>query len=451
MLSKNGMETMTDSLKIECEWWGRSSDETVISQICRGAVGINVGEHCLTRLDDSWGNTIRNRMHVSADTLASWFAWNWWRLRWEPETPDSKSDIDWRISHSIAAAGGGFSWPSILFASDGESIAVAARPSKEPVMGPVRYLANVNTRITATAFENGIDAFMTTVLARLDSEGCKNSELAELWKEVLRERADPELTLSRRFEAICGYDPDEAPSPLVQTLLHESSQLGLQAVEEVAAQGRHASTEVLGEIQALAQVKGKPRTGGFRCHPLILKEEPIYPPAARPWQKAAILAKAARTEWNLGSKSISHPELASLLKINKKAFTGEISPALTRMPLALSAPDGDSLDFYIGKKHINSRRFAACRLLGQWLDKKGHPERLIPATETKTANQQFQRAFAQEFLCPHQALMDRLQTEHPSEDNIEDAADYFKVSEKTVLTTLVNHGQMDREALDWVA
>ncbi|MCK9589131.1 MAG: hypothetical protein M0Q93_07175 [Terrimicrobiaceae bacterium] len=79
---------MNESLKIECgEWWGSSNGEKDISQVCRAPIGITVGEDCLTRLEDSWGNTVRKRMHVSAYTLAEWFAGNWWRLRWEPETP----------------------------------------------------------------------------------------------------------------------------------------------------------------------------------------------------------------------------------------------------------------------------------------------------------------------------------------------------------------------------
>src|ERR1039458_6009610 len=116
--SPNGIKIMDEALKIECEWWGRANGENDISQVSRGAIGISVGDQWLTRLEDSWGNTVRNRLHASAYTLAGWLAGNWWRLRWEPETPTSRSDVDWRMSHSMASAGDGYCWPSILFASD---------------------------------------------------------------------------------------------------------------------------------------------------------------------------------------------------------------------------------------------------------------------------------------------------------------------------------------------
>jgi Zn-dependent peptidase ImmA (M78 family) len=76
-------------------------------------------------------------------------------------------------------------------------------------------------------------------------------------------------------------------------------------------------------------------------------------------------------------------------------------------------------------------------------------ERLLPATHAKTSRQKFQRAFAQEFLCPFDALMEKIQTEQPDEDAIAEAAAHFHVSPLTVRTTLVNRHKLDREALTW--
>lgn len=319
---------MNESLNIECEWWGPSGEESEVMQACRAAIGISVGAHSLTRLEDTWADTIRNRMNGNAYTLARWFAGNWWRLRWEPETSGSQGDVDWRMSHSMGSAGEGFSWPGILFASDGDSIAIASRANRGPVMGAVRYLTDLSERITANEFERGVDSFLSLVLSRLHAKGCGHSELEELWGEVTNERKSPELAALRRMEAICGYDPDEAPEELIRLLLE---------------------------------------------------------------------------------------------------------------------------DTYLGKYPGTSRRFAACRLLGQWLERDGDTERLIPVAEAKTAQQQFQRAFAQEFLCPYGALMNRLQSDQPTPEDIDEAADHFGVSPLLVRTTLVNNGELDRESLKWVA
>lgn len=441
---------MDESLKIECtDWWGSSNGEKDISQICRGAIGISVGEDCLTRLDDSWGNTVRNHLNACAHTLAGWFAGNWWRLRWEPETPGSRDDVDWRMSHSMASAGGGFCWPSILFASDGDTVAVASRATRGRVLGPVRYLNEVNTRITGKAFESGIDAFLTLVLSRLHAEGHGKSELAELWAEVMRERGDSKLAQCRRLEAICGFDPGEAPEEMIEMLVADKAGLGGKALEEVAAEGRHSTSEVLNVILELANSKATATAGGFRGKMPELVAEQKYEAGARPWQRAAKLARLARQEWGFSNEPVTNEKLADLLE-TKAAVFDEVEKGLAPMPLLLRGANRGKVDFYLNRAHPTSRRFAASRLLGDHLF-HSNGGRLIPATSAKTARQQFQRAFAQEFLCPFGALREKIQTTQPDDDDIAEAAAHFNVSTRVIEATLVNKGELDREALNWVA
>jgi hypothetical protein len=445
----DGIKRMNESLKIECEWWGSSNGEKDVSQICRGAIGISVGEDCLTRLEDSWGNAMRNRLHASAHTLAGWLAGNWWRLRWEPETPSSRSDVDWRLSHSMASAGEGYCWPSILFASDGDTIAVVSRATRGRVLGPVRYLNEVSTRITGKAFESGIDAFLTLVLSRLDMEGHGKSELSELWAEVMKERGEPKLAQWRRLEAICGYDPGEAPDAIIEMILADKARLGHKALEEVAAQGRRSTAQLLKPILELANSKAEPTSGGFRGKMPGLTAGKKHDAKARPWQQAAKLAQLARKEWGFGKKPITNKQLANLLETRPAVFTDR-TKAPTPMPIVLRTGTSGGFDLYFDSAWSTSRRFASSRLLGDHLH-QSNGGRLIPATIAKTSRQQFQRAFAQEFLCPFNALMEKIQTEQPDEDDIAEAAHSFEVSPWMVQTTLVNKGELDRETLNWVA
>lgn len=440
---------MDDALKIECEWWGRANGEDDISQVSRGAIGISVGDQWLTRLEDSWGNTVRNRLHASAHTLAGWLAGNWWRLRWEPETPSSRSDVDWRMSHSIASAGDGYCWPSILFASDGDTLAVASRATRGRVLGPVRYLNEVNTRITGKAFESGIDAFLTLVLSRLYEEGHRKSELAELWAEVMRERGHSKLAQWRRLEAICGFDPGEAPEEVIEMLVADKAGLGGKALEEVAAEGRHSTSEVLNVILELANSKATATAGGFRGKMPELVAKPKYEAGSRPWQRAAKLARLARQDWGFSNEPVTNEKLADLLE-TKAAVFDEVEKGLAPMPLLLRGANRGKVDLYLNRAHPTSRRFAASRLLGDHLF-YSNGGRLSPATSAKTARQQFQRAFAQEFLCPFGALREKIQTTQPDEDDIVEAAAHFNVSTRVIEATLVNKGELDREALNWVA
>lgn len=438
---------MNESLKIECEWWGSANGGQDISQVCRGAIGISVGDEWLTRLEDSWGNTVRNRLNASAHTLAAWFAGNWWRLRWEPETPSSRTDVDWRLSHSMASAGDGFCWPSILFASDGESIAIASRATRGRALGPVRYLNEVSTQITAREFERSVDTFVSLVLSRLHSEGFGGSELAELWAEVMKERSDPGLSRRRRLEAICGFDAGEGPDSLIEMLVTDQADLGEKALEEVAAEGRHSTAEVLTEILKLAAGKAVPGIAGVRGSMPKLAVNQKFEQGERPWQRATKLARLARQDWGLGYGPIPNSRLADLLGASPAMFEAG-TKGTAPMPLVLRDADRDKVDIYLNRAHPTSRRFAASRLIGDsLLDSTGG--RLIPATNAKTARQQFQRAFAQEFLCPFDALKNRVPATGPDEDDIAEAAAYFDVSTRVIETTLVNKGELDRESLAW--
>jgi len=109
----------------------------------------------------------------------------------------------------------------------------------------------------------------------------------------------------------------------------------------------------------------------------------------------------------------------------------------------------DIYDFYFNGPRQTTRRFAVSRLIGDSLH-FNNDERLRPATKSKTSRQKFQRAFAQAFLCPIDALMDKVKTEEPDEDDIAKAAEYFNVSPLMIRTTLVNKGKLERETLNLV-
>lgn len=113
------------------------------------------------------------------------------------------------MSHELAAAGYGFVWPRLIFASDGDTLSVQCRAGSPLSEEPVRYLSEFDVRVRAEEFESAVDRFIELVLRRLDSLG--ETDLHVLWQELLAERADPEQSAGRRTEARLGYDPDEAP------------------------------------------------------------------------------------------------------------------------------------------------------------------------------------------------------------------------------------------------
>ena len=435
---------MAERFTFNCDWLNRKGDELFDSAFAAG-IKISLDGEPLTRVFSELENGRRDDMRVCAWQLAQWFAANWWRLRWESDAIQTRrNEVDWGMSHSMAAAGAGFIWPAIVFDSDGESIGITHVPDRNPPpYEPVRYLNEVHTSIPAAEFERAVDEFLSTVVARGAAiKGVDDRELGALWNEVLEERRDPEASRYRKWEAIAGYDPDEAPEALMAWIAEASERYGVSASEEVAAQERHESAGAFEAIKNVSKKSGvtvsMPPTGAVgmaRSRPEEL-----------PWQKAEQFARSARREWGFGAAPVSEKQLAELVGASGGELFGE-RVATSSMPFFLrdGGRTGDRL--FLPCKRVTSRRFAVSRLIGDSFY-AGDQDRLLPATKTQTARQKFQRAFAQAFLCPFDALQDKLGTKTPDDDDIADAAEYFQVSPLLVRNVLVNKGVLERDGLN---
>jgi len=78
---------------------------------------------------------------------------------------------------------------------------------------------------------------------------------------------------------------------------------------------------------------------------------------------------------------------------------------------------------------------------------KLEPDSWLVTADLATTRQKFQRAFAAEFLCPISSLVEFADGDF-SESAIEDAANEFAVSERTVEASLMNNGYFSRQDLD---
>lgn len=434
-------------LSINFEWLERQ----IGSQIDReffADLSLALGDEIITRIDDLSAKTVRNQMRGCAHQLATWFAMNWWRLRWEPE-PVYGRNADWRLAHSIAGAGGGYVWPNAIFASDGEYMEISMRPETLQVpYEPIRYINTIFGRTSVDDFEQKIDAFLESIILRADSLKIQDKSLSILWNEVLQERRDPASSQRRKLEALAGYDPDVAPDDLLQALIDDERLFGKNATEELAAGTRKMVRQELDNIKMLKPTKAGPKAGGFRAS--MPAPESIGSPrdvaGKFPWEKANELAHQVRRQWGLGNKPVSDKKLEELFAMPKGFLRDADPPPPIQNSIGFRNGNPNSMDIYINRRHPTSRRFGVARVLGDHIE-FGAADKLIPVTNAKTSRQKFQRSFAQEFLCPIDALLEKIQTENPDENDISEAADYFNVSQQLVTTALVNHGHLDRSAL----
>lgn len=409
------------------------------------AIQVRFGAENATRSWDIWSDSVQDSVRVSAYPLAMWLASSWWRIRWEAPPSRVKltdnqasADLKWRMSHELPAAGYGFVWPQLSFASDGESIRVTSTQSRASSSEPVHYLSAFDLSISAGDFEAGIDKFMDLVLRRLDALG--ETDLHLLWREVLAERTDDQRSSARRMEARLGYDPDEAPLPLLHRLQHLADQVGSDAADEIApvCAGSDPS-EALTEVVKLASEPGI----GARISLPASKPGPNG--AGLPWQRAQRLAASVRQALGFGDEPLDDKSLADLLGISPKDLN-EKPPGLLPLGLAVRSGNDQRLKLHFHKRNRPARRFEAARFIADWLTARGS-DQWFPVTDATTARQKLQRAFAAEFLCPIDALRSYLGNELDPEA-FEKAAEHFVISEMAIKSHLANHHLIPRTLVD---
>ena len=432
---------MSRNFDISFDWLPRES-ENLIERYTLADMHMSLGDYCITELSDELAKTVRKGPRVSAYAMAIWFASNWWRLRWEPER---SRDISWLMRHKLGAAGGGYCWPDLSFSSDGEAMTIKNEATPAEGNGPVRYLQRVNLDMPVEEFESAVDVFIDAVINRVASKAPSEAELKGLWDEVLQERHDPSLAVWRKMEALIGRDPDEAPEQLVASLLDMKRDYGDGAIEEMAAACREKAGEEVAWLWNEARKLAFPvRVAG--AAELRKQIHATAPPNPVSWRRAGEAASQARMFWAIKKGPVANKMLAEILSVP----AGKLEYVKARsapVNAGFRAQDSvEEINVFISKMSVTGRRFSLARRIGDNLIVEPG-ERLLPVCETKTQRQKFQRAFAQEFLCPFKDLMEYLGDDAPSDTAIENVADHFKVSPLLVRTTLVNNSLLDRDCL----
>jgi hypothetical protein len=242
-----------------------------------------------------------------------------------------------------------------------------------------------------------------------------------------------------------GYDPDEAPDQTIADLQTAALVYGSSAVEEMAAQSMQ---------NAIAQIEtlwGEPRKEAL---PLVIPNFDILKKRINhamrsslfPWQKATEAARILREVCVLNPGPVSTSTLAEILGIRKGSLENASS---VKGPMDAGFRNGNLNGFsaFLKSPFQANRRFALLRLVGDHLTAPQDDKLLPAAPGAKTQRQKFQRAFAQEFLCPYSDLIEYVNSMDPSDEDIEDAAHHFDVSALMIKTILVNKGDLERSCL----
>ena len=403
-------------------------------------IRISVGDVVLTRLvrpdsreEDQW-------LEAPPDQLAFWLIDNWWRIRWEPAPPD-RFHPGWRLAHDLSSIGGGYIWPCVSIWGEGPKLGVASQADLQVRTQSVRFLTDGLYYVSASNMISSVDAFVDSLLD--DDTIADRQSLRVEYQQLLRERSDPEISDWRRLEAKLGFDPDEAPTELMDRLGQLMERYGHDGVEEaaVAHQGHQAAAMLQEEVETA-------RNSDVRITPPAEAEAICVERDSErtPWQLAEGAAADLRARLAHDRGPIRNRALSEILCLASDQLKTKRVPAPLNYGLRLRDTDGAGSLVAMKAKWSHSRRYELCRTLGDiiWSDNDG----LGPLSAAKSGRQKFQRTFAQSFLCPFDDLQAYMDAEHPEDDDIQAAARHFHVPVRMIQTLLVNKGVIGRASFE---
>ena len=428
---------MTD-LQLSIDWL-TTDEKDVLLRDTSGYLTVNVAGTNLTTHFDIWSKKVCESVLVSAYPLASWLVNSWWRLHYEPlSKPGIKPSHDWRMAHELGAANHGYVWPALLFSPDGEAMNIWAEALVQENQS-VSYLAALRgaKSVALADFSRELDTFISAVIERQTAMGHRSTDLSALWTLLQDERADAETANMRKLEARLGYDAESCPDDLLRRIMHFGQVTGNAAMDELApVLGREDEAHVLTAIDNLIDLKGiegKPEIEPFGIGPCC--------PQLAPWHQGVKAAKALRRQMGNIEKPVADGDLYTLLGLTSGAVNGY--DVNRRCAVSVARPAGNGAFEYLPRKrHPDARRFEFARFLGGYCMGSSESPGWLVSSELTTARQKRQRAFAAEFLCPGESLTGFLAGDL-SENAIEDASDYFGVSEQTVTSVLQNNGYLE--------
>jgi hypothetical protein len=405
-------------------------------------ISISAGDSMFTRLADVETNANRDYVRASAVSLALWFADNWWRLRWESLRDARTPSADWRLHHELTSGPGGTMWPPLMIYGTGARVVLSPPFGSAVSTGPLRFIEVSHVcPVDGKVFEDGLDKFFFFVVD-LCSEAQDGPVLRNLLQQLQNERGDQELEAWRSLEARLGYDPDDAPDELINSLSEMENRLGEHAIEEaaVAVPGARAPRALEEAVEAS---EASPLLANLEVADAVDLSASFDSESA--WQLGEFAARKVRNAIGMPEGPILGHAFGDILRIPWEKL--KTAPATARkLEYAARLKQGEtSARLALQMKTPSDRRFELSRMIGDFIWSR--EEEFGVVSRAKTERQKFQRAFAQSLLCPFSELHKRIDLLGPTEEQIGSAARYFHVRPSVVQTLLVNKGVLPRETL----
>jgi hypothetical protein len=391
---------------------------------------IHVGGDSITRVEARRTQSVRNGIYVPLFPVAEWIVANWWFL-WD----------EWRTNgrdprHSLLAAREGFVLPDLSLLPTETKMEVIWQPTVSTsarAPSDVLFLSGGSSIIPKAVVKEEFRRLVEAVIERLSTRQVQPTHLISEWRAVLDAERDPEQKAFCEKAARLGCDPFEVSDAVAAQIEHLGVLLPEPVVEDFC-DAIPLAQMTLGAEAVKAFIDSAASTGAQGGRWREFRNELRWQSTGIPWRDGYNEARALRS--CLGLTGPIGSDLNSYLNRELGPFEIRDFPILTRID-AISAPTrtGAPLFGFSSRLRNESKGFILCRALSDHLA-AGQPSLV---TRSESEHQKRNRAFAAEFLAPAESLRQRISGDSVGEEDIEELAHEFQVSDWIVRHQIQNH------------
>ncbi len=398
---------------------------------------IRVDATVVTRVEDRRAQTVRDHVYVPLYPLAESLATNWWFLLHEMDNPDKHRDAAFERRHALVSARDGYAFPNLQIASSGDRTSMAWEPVEHRWAG-LDYLGGDKVWVERDEFRNCCAELVDRVVRRLASCGIEGTLLQAEWAAI--QAADQDEAFFCRTAAGLGWDPYALSDA------QRAAVLRLDGVFDAAIFDEAIAVLDVEHLEANAgAIATALEPGNGTSLPLAQVPTPSAPLAPRtggsPHEAGYAFARHLRQRLGVDREPLpSIDSLGEALRENPATLAAAMQPRdLGNVKLlngVVAADEAGLPTLALRDAPESNRRFHFCRGLAEILASPGSPALL---TQARSERQQWNRAFAAEFLAPAAALQARVPRPVLDREDVDELAAKFGVSSLLIAHQLENH------------
>ncbi|MDQ2731098.1 MAG: hypothetical protein M3Y56_05520 [Armatimonadota bacterium] len=397
---------------------------------------IIVGDEVITTVVNDKSRSTRDTITLPLYPLTEWMATHWWSLLYEQTSPGRPSQDTYEERHCLRFAREGYALPGLCIRPLGNSILFEWSPLHLSSCG-VRFIKGGWAGIPLKDVRESLGELIESVLGRLQEHQIGNTLLFEEWNTI--QNADEDETDFCIAAARLGLDPYNLDKQQQNAITQAAEKVPASILDDFFSVAEsnllpYQSTSLLGAIEST-------HSQSYELPDLLdLRRQLPKPSAQAPWDQGYEFARSLRTlihQEERGFESIE--EIGEALHMEPNALNQSIipTPNLGFLDGLLAINQKGSPGFLVTRRNEASKRYTFCRILFEWLNSSGANPAIV--SRVRSDRQQRNRAFAAEFLAPAKLVQERISGSTISDDEVNDLAEDFHVSDYVIRHQIENH------------